>query len=144
MSSWKLLVQLRNFSKQELNPINITKPVIKIGKLDTKTIEVLEQKGIYFDGQAFIKSGENADKLKISGTDLVWYTRDAIRKIKSYKSIIYSDAERDKIFNLLLNANIIDVEINKQHNREIKELKDAKKRELKLKEIKKLKKLIEK
>ena len=84
-----------------------------------------------------------ADKLKISGTDLVGHTHDIVKKIESYKSIIYSDTERDQIFNLLSNANIVDREINKQHNREIRELKDAKKAESKLKELEKLKKLIE-
>jgi len=85
-----------------------------------------------------------ADKLKISGTDLVGHTHDIVKKIESYKSIIYSDTERDKIFNLLSSANIIDKEVSKQHSREIRELKDAKKAESKLKELKKLKKLIEK
>jgi len=85
-----------------------------------------------------------ADKLKIFDTDSVGYTRDIVRKIESYKSIIYSDTERDEIFNLLSNANIVDKEVNKQHSREIRELKEAKKRESKLKELEKLKKLIEK
>ncbi len=85
-----------------------------------------------------------ADKLKISGTDSVGYARDVVRKIESYKSIIYSDTERDEIFNLLSSANIVDKEIIKQHSREIRELKDVKKRESKLKELEKLEKLIEK
>lgn len=83
-----------------------------------------------------------ADKLKISGTNSVGYARDVIRKIESYKSIIYSDTERDEIFNLLSNANIIDKEVNKQHSREIRELKESKKKEAKLKELEKLEKLI--
>lgn len=83
-----------------------------------------------------------ADKLKISGTDLVGYTRDIIKKIESYKSIIYSDTERDEIFNLLSNANIVDAEVNKQHRREVRGLKDTKKREAMQKELKKLKEII--
>jgi hypothetical protein len=83
-----------------------------------------------------------ADKLKISGTNSVGYMRDIIKKIESYKSIIYSDTERDEIFNLLSNANIIDREVNKQHSREIRELKESKKKEAKLKELEKLDKLI--
>ena len=79
-----------------------------------------------------------ADKLKISGTDSVGYARDVVRKIESYKSIIYSDTERDKIFNLLSVANIVDKEVSKQHCKEIRELKDAKKAESKLKELEKL------
>lgn len=85
-----------------------------------------------------------ADKLKISGTDSVGYARDIVRKIKSYKSIIYSDTERDEIFNLLFGANIVDKEVNRQHYREIRELKDVKKRESKLREFEKLEKLIKK
>jgi hypothetical protein len=83
-----------------------------------------------------------ADKLKISGTDSVGYTCDTIKKIESYKSIIYSDAERDEIFNLLLNANIVDAEVNKQHRREVRGLKNAKKIEEKQKELKKLEEII--
>jgi len=83
-----------------------------------------------------------ADKLKISGTDSVGYACDVVKKIESYKSIIYSDTERDEIFNLLSGANIVDKEVNEQHYREIRELKDAKKRESKLKELEKLEKLI--
>lgn len=65
----------------------------------------------------------NAGKLKISGTDQVGYTRDVVRKIKSYTGVVYSDAERDEIFDLLMRANIIDKEARKLHNREVLELK---------------------
>lgn len=64
-----------------------------------------------------------ADKLKIDGTDAVGCARDIIRKIESYISVIYSDAERDEIFNLLTQANIIDKEARKLHNQEVRHLK---------------------
>jgi hypothetical protein len=76
-----------------------------------------------------------ADKLKISGTNSVGYTHDIVRKIESYKNIIYSDVERDAIFDLLNSANIIDKEVSKQHDKEIRELKEAKQTEVKLKKL---------
>lgn len=65
----------------------------------------------------------NADKLKISGTDSVGHARDVVRKIENYTGAIYSDNERDEIFDLLMRANIIDKEARKLHNREVRELK---------------------
>lgn len=65
----------------------------------------------------------NADKLKISGTDSVGHARDVVKKIENYTGVIYSDAERDEIFDLLMHANIIDKEARKLHNREVRELK---------------------
>ena len=65
----------------------------------------------------------NAGKLKISGTDSVGYARDVVRKIESHTDTIYSDAERDEIFDLLMRANILDKEARKLHNREVWELK---------------------
>lgn len=65
----------------------------------------------------------NADKLKISGTDSVGYARDIVRKIENYTVVIYTDTERDEIFNLLASTNIVDKEIRKLHNKEVKELK---------------------
>jgi hypothetical protein len=64
-----------------------------------------------------------ADKLKISGTDSVGYTRDIVRKIETYTNIVYVDAERDKIFELLKNANIVDKEVRNLHNKKVRELK---------------------
>lgn len=65
----------------------------------------------------------NAEKLKISGTDFVGCVRDIIRKIKSYTNQIYSDGERDRIFNILLRANIVDKDARKLHNKEVRGLK---------------------
>ena len=65
----------------------------------------------------------DADKLKISGTDSVGYTRDVIRKIESYTEPVFSNAELDEICNLLATANIVDKEARKLHNREVRDLK---------------------
>ena len=65
----------------------------------------------------------NAGKLKISGTDSVGYTRDVVKKIESYTNIAYSDAERDEIFDLLVQANIVDKDARKLHNKEVRGLK---------------------
>jgi hypothetical protein len=83
-----------------------------------------------------------ADKLKISGTDFVGYTRDIKRKIENYTDIIYSDTERDEIVKLLVDANIIDKEVRKLHNREVEELKNVKLKKSNLKKLQKIKKLI--
>ena len=65
----------------------------------------------------------NAGKLKISGTDQVGYARDIISKIESYTGAVYSDAERDEIFDLFMRTNIVDKNARKLHNREVRELK---------------------
>jgi len=65
----------------------------------------------------------NADKLKISGTDCVGYARDIVHKIESYTEQIYSDVERDEIYNLLAAADIIDQEARDLHRQEVRSLK---------------------
>lgn len=65
----------------------------------------------------------DADKLKISGTDSVGCARDIVRKIESYTTTLYTDSERDEIFNLLTSANIVDKHLRKLHNKEVGELK---------------------
>ncbi|MCK5122558.1 MAG: NERD domain-containing protein [Candidatus Pacebacteria bacterium] len=65
----------------------------------------------------------NAGKLKISGTDSVGYARDIVRKIENYKVQVFTDAERDEIYNTLANANIQDKELRKLHNKGVRELK---------------------
>ncbi len=69
-----------------------------------------------------------AGKLKISGTDSVGYARDIVRKIKDYKTQIFTDVERDEIFDILTNANIQDKESRKLHNEGVRDLKNAKAR----------------
>lgn len=68
----------------------------------------------------------DARKLKIYGADSVGYPHDIVKKIESYTNVIYSDVERDEIFELLGHSNIIDKETRKIHNREVRELKDTK------------------
>ena len=67
-----------------------------------------------------------AEKLKISGTDSVGYARDIVRKIKDYKIQIFTDVERDEIFDILTNANIQDKESRKLHSEGVRDLKNAK------------------
>jgi hypothetical protein len=64
-----------------------------------------------------------ADKLKISGTDSVGYLRDIVRKIESYIESVFSDAERDEIYNLLATSNILYKETRKLHIKEVRDLK---------------------
>lgn len=64
-----------------------------------------------------------ADKLKISGTDSVGYARDIVKKIESYIEPVFSDAERDEIYNLLATSNILDTETRKLHIKEVRDLK---------------------
>ena len=65
----------------------------------------------------------DAKKLKISGTDSVGYARDIVRKIKDYRTQIFTDTERDEIFDILVNANIQDKKERKLHNKGVKSLK---------------------
>ena len=65
----------------------------------------------------------NAEKLKISGTDLVGHASDIIRKIENYKVQVFTDDERDDIHNILVNANIQDKELRKLHNKGVRDLK---------------------
>ncbi len=65
-----------------------------------------------------------AEKIKISGTDCVGSARDIIKKINSYTNFIYSNEEKDNIFNLLATGNITNREVRKRHNRRVKEIKN--------------------
>ena len=69
-----------------------------------------------------------AKELKISGSKSyqVGNVSDIIRKIKSYKIQEFTDAERDEIYNILVNANIQDKELRKLHNKGVRELKENK------------------
>jgi Nuclease-related domain len=64
-----------------------------------------------------------AGKLKISGTDSVGFAGDVVRKIASYPSPVFTDVERDEIYDLLARANILDKEARKLHNREVRALR---------------------
>lgn len=64
-----------------------------------------------------------ANKLKISGTDSVGYVHDIVRKIESYIEPVFSDTERDEIYDLLATSNILDKVTRKSHIREVRYLK---------------------
>lgn len=64
-----------------------------------------------------------ADRIKVAGTDCVGYAKDVIRKIREYGTQILSDDDRDKIVELLSNANIIDEKKRKQHVLQTKEIR---------------------
>lgn len=64
----------------------------------------------------------SADKLKVSGTDSVGLARDVINKIKGHTLAVLSDIDRDKIYEILFNANIQDKEALKLHNQNIRNL----------------------
>ena len=65
----------------------------------------------------------NADKLKISGTDSVGYAGDVMNKISSFHTQVISDTDRDKIYEILVRANIQDKKVRKLHDRGARELK---------------------
>jgi len=67
----------------------------------------------------------NAKKIKISGTDSVGYMRDILKKIKNYNNSILSDTERDNIYQMLSQANIIDKEARRQHNQSVMKIKNS-------------------
>lgn len=61
-----------------------------------------------------------ADKLKVTGTDEVGYARDIIKKIKSFSTPELTSEERDKIVNILRNANIEGGQARKQHIKDVR------------------------
>lgn len=68
----------------------------------------------------------SAKKLKISGTDSVGNGIDTIDKIRSYKNLILSNEDRDKIYEILRNADIKGDEARKLHTMNARAQKDSK------------------
>ncbi|GEM_PF-7009048 len=64
-----------------------------------------------------------AEKLNISGTDVVGYTYEIVKKIEGYTIPIFSDTERDEIYEILTQANIQDKEARKLHDSGVRDLK---------------------
>lgn len=64
-----------------------------------------------------------AGKLKISGTDNVFNQEGLLSKINSYQSFVYSNEERDRIYHLLTNNNILDKDERKAHVAEVRNIK---------------------
>jgi hypothetical protein len=88
----------------------------------TKAVEDLLGKPHFKKSIVSLVAFPNADKLKISGTDSVGHARDIVRKIESYIKPVFSDAERDGIYDLLVTSNILDKEARKMHIREVRDL----------------------
>ncbi len=65
----------------------------------------------------------SADKLKVSGADYVGAAGDLIRKIETLKQPVISDADRDKICDILNHANITDKDERRKHIRDARFLK---------------------
>lgn len=88
-----------------------------------KAVEELV-KSKYSKAQIFsLVAFPDADKLKISGTDSVGFVRDVVRKIERFTNVIFSDTERDEIYEILMKANILDKEVRKLHDQGARELK---------------------
>jgi len=66
----------------------------------------------------------STDKLKVTDTDCVGSGKDLINRIDSFRQVVITDIERDKIVSILENANIKDEEVRKQHIRNIRSLKN--------------------
>lgn len=64
----------------------------------------------------------SAGKLEISGTDSVGYAEDMLDKIEEFTVPVLSDSDRDKIYEILVNANIQDKEALKIHNQDVRNL----------------------
>lgn len=68
----------------------------------------------------------SAEKLQVSGTDVVGQAGDIIRKIQNYTSPVLSDSEKETVVDVLLGANILDKQARKLHNRTASALKSSK------------------
>ena len=68
----------------------------------------------------------DANKLKISGTNSVGYTYEIINKIKNFKISVLNDSERNDIYSILLNANILDKNMRRAHIQDVRGLQRAK------------------
>lgn len=65
-----------------------------------------------------------ADKLEISGTDAVGNAGNMVSKILRYRDPVISDVDKNKIIDILMNADIKDPEVRKIHNKNAKALKE--------------------
>lgn len=67
----------------------------------------------------------DAEKLKITGTNAVGYARDVVDKIKGYSQVILSNEDKDRIINVINQANITDENMRREHSKKINEMRDA-------------------
>ncbi|MBN1162178.1 NERD domain-containing protein, partial [Patescibacteria group bacterium] len=65
----------------------------------------------------------NASKIQVSGTNLVGNAEQIVDKILSLKTPIYTEEETNSIYNTLVNANVTDLKIRKNHNKEISNIR---------------------
>jgi len=65
----------------------------------------------------------NASRLKVSGVDFVGNLKDMLKKINAFTKVIFSDAERDEIYYLLVSANIVDKGVRRSHDQIVRNLK---------------------
>lgn len=63
-----------------------------------------------------------ADKIEVTGSEMVGYGRDVFDKIASYAQPIYSPEEKNEIVNLLQKHNIDDNMLRKHHRAEVNKL----------------------
>lgn len=64
-----------------------------------------------------------ADKINVTETESVGNLTDSINKVKNYKQPIYTDIERDAIYDMLAKTNITDKELRKTHDKAVGKLK---------------------
>jgi hypothetical protein len=67
----------------------------------------------------------DAEKMQITGTDSIGHAGDIIIKIQGYQTQVFTDIERDDIFNTLSGANIQDKAFRALHDKNVRELKYA-------------------
>jgi hypothetical protein len=66
----------------------------------------------------------SAKRIQIIGTSNVGHARDIIAKIKNYNDLVISDNDKEKIIDIIENANIKDWRIRHEHNKRVRELKN--------------------
>jgi hypothetical protein len=60
LDQWCLIIKTRSGKSSELRPINIPEPTIQLGESkNTKAWPVLGQKGLYFEGNTMVTSGNS-------------------------------------------------------------------------------------
>ena|GEM_PF-898731 len=67
----------------------------------------------------------DADNLRITGTDLVGYAGEVVKKIKFHNQFVLSNIDRDRIVDEINQINIVDKNIRKEHIKKINEIIDA-------------------
>lgn len=66
----------------------------------------------------------SAKRIQVNGIFNVGHVRDVIAKIKNYNDLVISDIEKEKIIEIIENANIKDWRIRHEHNKRVRELKN--------------------